>query len=168
MPDGWGYNKGVGGVRMRQKRQQAALTAKKHTEKSKNDRLKGRFPEDILIERHRAAFALAVQALSMGALGCFAALIGLFLGGQALSIVHGACIWPVQSILGLYLSFFCAKNGVPAILAWPIAPACFAAAYWLIVGMAPSFGAAALCALTALVGASAGEVWLRRSKNGGK
>ena len=121
-----------------------------------------------MIEKHRAAFSLAVQALSMGALGCVAALSGLVLDGRALGVVHGACVWPVQSALGLVLGFFCAKSGVPAILAWPLAPACFAAVYWLIVGMAPSLGAAALCALFALIGASAGEVWLKRSKNGGK
>ena len=115
--------------------------------------------------KHPLAFALCVQAIAMGMLGALAALSGLFLAGGALAAVHFACIWPLQSALGLYSGFVCAKKGVPAILAWPVAPACFAAVYWAIVGMAPSIGAAALCALAAVVGASAGEVWLKRSKN---
>ena len=115
--------------------------------------------------KHPRAYAMCVQALEMGALGALAALSGLFLAGRALGAVHFACIWPLQSALGLYTGFFCAKSGIPAILAWPIAPMCFAAVYWAIVGMAPSIGAAALCAFAALAGASAGEVWLKRSKN---
>ena len=100
------------------------------------------------------ASALAVQALCMALLGAFAAPCALFLGGRAL-----------QPALGAYLCFCCGKRGVPAILAWLPAPSCFAAAYWIIVGMAPPIGAALLCALACIAGASAGEVWLKRSKN---
>ena len=116
-------------------------------------------------KRHPVAAALAVQALCMAALGACCALSGLFLTGRGLSVLHGAGIWLAQPVCGLLLSMRCAKKGVPAILAWLLAPSCFAAAYWLIVGMAPHLGAAALCALAGVIGASAGEVWLKRSKN---
>ena len=115
-------------------------------------------------EKHPWALSFCVQALAMGMLGAMAALSGLVLSGRVLAAVHSACIWPLQSALGLYTGFCSAKRGVPAILAWPAAPACFAAVYWAIVGMAPSIGAAALCALASVVGASAGEVLLKRSK----
>lgn len=108
---------------------------------------------------------LAVQALSMALLGAAAALTAFFLSGEALRAAHFACIWALQPALGAYLCFCCGKRGVPAILAWLPAPSCFAAAYWIIVGMAPPIGAALLCALACIAGASAGEVWLKRSKN---
>lgn len=117
---------------------------------------------------HPAAAAMALQAAVLCALGACAALSGLVLTGWALAWIHGAAIWLVQPLLGAWLSMRCAVRNVPAILAWIPAPACFAAVYWAIVGMAPHLGAAALCALFCIVGASAGEVWLKRSKTKGK
>lgn len=119
-------------------------------------------------KKHPAAWALFAQALGMALLGAAAACCAFFLSGRALGLVHGACIWLLQPALGAFLAFRCAVKGVPAILAWLPAPPCFAGAYWLVVGMAPSLGAAALCALCAVLFASAGEVWLKRSITSGK
>ncbi|MBQ3222021.1 MAG: hypothetical protein IJB41_00265 [Clostridia bacterium] len=114
---------------------------------------------------HSAAWALAAEGLAMALLGAAAGLCGLILSGRALGAAHGGCMWLLQPLLGAYMSLRCAKKGVPAILAWLPAPACFAGAYWAVVGMPPHAGAAMLCAVAGIVGASAGEVLLKRSKN---
>lgn len=115
-------------------------------------------------KRHPIVFALSIQALGMCALSAFAALSGLVLTGRMLSLVHSTCIWLLSPLLGLWLSMRCAQAGVPAILSWPLAPVSFVALYWVIVGMAPHMGAAALCALASIFGGAAGEVWLRRHR----
>ena len=114
-------------------------------------------------KKHPILLALLVQVLGMAARAAAAALSGLVLTGRALALVHGACIWLLCPLLGFWLSMRCAKAGVPAMLAWLLPPGCFATVYWTIVGMAPSLGAACICALLCIVGGAAGEVWLKRS-----
>lgn len=121
------------------------------------------FQEAALSGKRSILWSLAVQVLGMAVLAAVAALSGLVLTGRALARVHGGCIWLLAPLAGFWLSMRCAKAGVPAMLAWPLAPGCFAAVYWAIVGMAPSLGAACVCALLCIVGGAAGEVWLKRN-----
>lgn len=116
-----------------------------------------------MAKEHPVLFALLAQAAGMAMLALIAALSGLVLSGRALALVHGSCIWLFAPVLGLWLSLRCARAGVPAVLAWLLPPGCFAGVYWAVVGMAPSLGAACLCALLCIVGGAAGEVLLKRS-----
>ncbi len=117
------------------------------------------------MKKYPAAAALLWQALWMGVLSALTALSGLALSGAALQIVHIGGMWLGQSALGAVLSFRCARKGVPAICAWEIGSISFTGVYWLLVGIAPGMGAAAVGALCGLVGGCAGEVWLRRYGN---
>lgn len=121
--------------------------------------------ERELRNRHPWAFALLTECICMAILSAVASLCGLFLGGWALSVVYNGSIWLVQPALGAFLCFYAAKKGVPAILAWPFPCMCFALVYWCVVGMPPPAGAALLSAVVCVAGASAGEVWLKRSKS---
>ena len=115
----------------------------------------------------RRALALAAQAACMAALAALTALLALVLGGRALTAARAIAVWLVSAGIGAWLALRAARLGIPAILAWPLGPAAWAACYFVTAGMAPPPGGVLWIALCAVVGASAGEVLARRAEKKG-
>ena len=109
--------------------------------------------------KHRWAWAWALQAAEMLA----AALIAAFSQGINPAL-HAVMLWGVIPVLGLFTACRAVLRGLNNYLAWIAPAACLFAANYLLWGYSPPAGPALLTALTALVGAAAGQVLLQRRR----
>lgn len=116
----------------------------------------------------RIAAVLLLQIAICTLYGAATALSAAVLSGKALEIAHGLGQWALFPCAGAWTAYRCVRKGVPAICAWPLPVITASGIYWLIVGFPPSAGASAICALSSLVGAAAGEVrgkWHKRERS---
>ena len=100
-----------------------------------------------------------VQIAAMLALGALIALSAM-LG----ALVHGIASWAVAPVAALVSGYRTTRRGLLNYAAWIAPPVCFALANRICWGYLPSAGPVLVCALTALVGAAAGEVMNLREK----
>lgn len=100
-----------------------------------------------------------VQIVAMLALGVLVAL-SVMLG----ALVHGIASWALVPVAALFSGYRATRRGLLNYAAWIAPPVCVALANWICWGYLPSAGPVLVCALTALVGAAAGEVMNLREK----
>ena len=108
--------------------------------------------------KRRWIWALGLQILEMLA-AC--ALQALSYGVHP--ALYGALLWAGVPLAGLLTACAAVRRGLNNYAAWIAPPACLFAAHFALWDFSPSAGAALLTALTSLVGAAAGEVFVQRN-----
>ena len=94
------------------------------------------------------------------------AVMMLLTGPDAAGPAYGALMWGVIPLTGAVTAFFAVRLGINAFAAFWLPPVAQTACHWLISGLPPlSFGMPVTAMLVSIVGAAAGEEWMKR---GGK
>ena len=70
-------------------------------------------------------------------------------------------LWGAVPLAALFTAFQAVRRGLNNYVAWLAPPVCLFAAHYFIWRYSPSAGAAMLAAFTAIVGAAAGDVYVR-------
>ncbi len=103
--------------------------------------------------------ALVVSILTVLALVLLAA------DPNAAGVAYGIMMWAVVPLAGALTAFFAVRKGLVSFAAFWLPPILQTLIHWLIAGYPPlSAGMPLTAALTAIVGAAAGEEWNRRKK----
>ena len=79
-------------------------------------------------------------------------------------VVRGIALWALMPCAGAVTAFCAMRRGLNNYLAWLAPPVGLYIAHFALWGYAPPAGPALLCALIALVGAAAGEVYRQTHK----
>lgn len=90
------------------------------------------------------------EALAIGGLGAVTAALG--------AVVNGIAMFGAVPLLGAVTAYRATRRGLSNYLAWIAPPLCMIAAHEMIWGYFSDLAPTVICALTALVGAAAGEV----------
>ena len=98
----------------------------------------------------------ALAALLLGALTALSAWLG--------ALAHGAFLWGIMPLGGLFLACAATRRGLNNYLGWLAPPLMEVLSSLLVWGYSPSAGPVFLCALLSLVGAAAGEVLKREDR----
>ena len=109
--------------------------------------------------RHRWIGAWLLQIGEM-ALVCLAQALSYRVSGG----LYALGLWVGVPLAGLLTAFGAVKRGLINYAAWIAPPACLFGMHYLIWRYSPSAGAGLLTALTSLIGAAAGEVWVQRNR----
>ena len=126
---------------------------KKKSDVGETMRMRWRWPWLILGQ----AFTVSV----LTALAVFA----LTAGADAAGVAYGMMMWAIVPIAGALTAFITVRMGLVSFASFWLPPILITSVHWLIAGYPPlSVGMPLTAALTAIVGAAAGEEVNRRGK----
>ncbi len=110
----------------------------------------------------RWLWILLAQALIVTGVTALAVIL-LLAGPDAAGPVYGVFMWGLTPLTGAVTAFFAVRLGLNAYNAFWVPPIAQTAAHWLIAGLPPlSFGMPLTVMLVSIVGAAAGEEWMKR------
>ena len=107
--------------------------------------------------------------IMLGQAGCVAAVtalavMALLADPAAAGPLYAALMWGAAPLTGAVTAFFMVRLGVNAFAAFWLPPVVTTAVHWLIAGLPPlSFGMTLTAAVVSIVGAAAGEEWVKRA-----